>query len=289
MYHFITKCKPDIIIGTHPFCVNMISSLKKHKFIDIPFISIITDFKAHYAYMSSYVDAYITASEYTKENMDQHIVSQSKIFPYGIPIKEEFFLKDDEFLKNNRDDYFNILLMGGSMGVSGINDVLKELMHNTNKLRITVICGNNRELKEALEKDYDSYSSKKVSGDSNKKVHVFGFTKAIASLMELSDIVISKPGGLTTSEALVKRLPMIFPFAIPGQETENAEFLSSMGCAIYEPNLNKLNGIIDDIILNPKKLEDMKSNIERLSKYYSIEEIVSLSEELIKTYKNKTS
>ncbi len=276
--NYIYQCKPDIIIGTHPLSVNVIASLKKQKIIDVPFISIVTDFKAHYAYISPYVDAYITASEYTKEKMSEGIIPKDKIYPYGIPIKEEFFSKEDAFLRNERDDYFNILLMGGSMGLNNIYYVLEELMKNTNKLRITVVCGNNTQLKEKLEEYYKNIPD-------YKKIHILGFTKAVASLMELSDVIISKPGGLTSSESLVKNLPMIIPFAIPGQETENAEFLASLGCAIYEPDLSKLNNVLNNLIDNPQKLEDMKNNIKNVVKYYSLEEIVTLSNKLINEYK----
>lgn len=276
--NYIYQCKPDIIIGTHPLSVNVIASLKKQNMIDIPFISIVTDFKAHYAYISPYVDAYITASEYTKEKMSEGIIPKDKIYPYGIPIKEEFFSKEDAFLRMERDDYFNILLMGGSMGLNNIYYVLEELMKNTNKLRITVVCGNNTQLKEKLEEYYRAIPD-------YKKIHILGFTKAVASLMELSDVIISKPGGLTSSESLVKNLPMIIPFAIPGQETENAEFLASLGCAIYEPDLKNLNNVLNELIDNPQKLEDMKNNTKNVIKYYSLEEIVILSSKLINEYK----
>ncbi|WP_040210606.1 MGDG synthase family glycosyltransferase [Clostridium polynesiense] len=282
VYYYITQCSPDIIIGTHPLSVNIISSLKKHKLIDIPFISIVTDFKAHSTYISPYVDAYITASEYTKKKMSEGIIPENRIFPYGIPIKQEFFSKADAFLSMERDEYFNILLMGGSMGLNNIFYVLERLMKNKHKLRITVVCGNNSELKSNLEEAF-------MNPPLDKKIHIFGFTTAVASLMELSDIIISKPGGLTASEALVKNLPMIIPFAIPGQETENAEFLSSIGCAVYEPDLNNINNILNSLIENPDKLLEMKNNIRRISKHYSINEIVSLSERLINSYERKTS
>ena len=90
IYSFIKNFKPSAIIGTHPFSVNIIASLKKNREINIPFISIVTDFKAHYAYLSPYVDAYITACEDTKETMDSLIVPHTRIYPYGIPIREEF-------------------------------------------------------------------------------------------------------------------------------------------------------------------------------------------------------
>lgn len=304
IYNFIKSFKPSVIIGTHPFSVNIIASLKKHRNINIPFISIVTDFKAHYAYLSPYVDAYITACEYTKDSIDSQIVPHTRVYPYGIPIKEEFFTKTnlkEEIIKSSPDnDFFNILLMGGSMGVNNITYVLTELLKNNHKLRISVVCGNNHELKRSLESRYEQYNYhreinhegsrfseltfKKSLDNDTKKIHLFGFTNSIPSLMELSDIIISKPGGLTIAEVLIKRLPMIFPFTIPGQEKENAEFLEERGCAIYEPDITKLNEIINTIIENPDTLNTMKDNIEKLSKFYSVKEIVILTEYLISTY-----
>ena len=190
--------------------------------------------------------------------------------------------------------------MGGSMGVNNITHVLTELLKNNHKLRIAVVCGNNLELKQSLESRYDQdnyhrgtnyegsrfseLTFKKSLNNDTKKIHLFGFTNSIPSLMELSDIIISKPGGLTIAEALIKKLPMIFPFTIPGQETENAEFLEERGCAIYEPDITKLNGIIDNIIDNPIILHNMKDHIENLSKSYSVTEIVDLTKNLISSY-----
>ncbi|WP_426348887.1 MGDG synthase family glycosyltransferase [Alloiococcus sp. CFN-8] len=289
IYSFIKSFKPSAIIGTHPFSVNIIASLKKNKDINLPFISIVTDFKAHYAYLSPYVDAYITACEDTKDTIDNEIVPHTRVYPLGIPIKEEFFTKTNlkrELLESTpAEDFFNILLMGGSMGVNNITHVLTELLKNTHRLRITVVCGNNRVLKKSLENRYEEYKKSITTAQITKKVHVFGFTNIIPSLMELSDVIISKPGGLTISEALIKKLPMIFPFTIPGQEAENAEFLAERGCAIYEPNITKLNEIIDTIINNPAILNTMKDNIEDLSKFHSTNGIVNLTEALISSYK----
>ena len=98
--------------------------------------------------------------------------------------------------------------------------------------------------------------------------------------MEYSDLIISKPGGLTVTEAINKHLPMLIPFAIPGQETQNVEFLTSNGYAINIDNLLEINLIIDNLISNPKELEKMKFNLSKLSSLYSKENIVALANSL---------
>lgn len=271
---YIKQIKPDIIIGTHPLAINMLGRLKKNKHIDIPVISIVTDFKAHYSYISNFVDSYVTASEYTKEHMISRGITSDKIYTYGIPIKQDFYSINEDIAATKSDDYFNILLMSGSMGLSNIYYVLQELMKNKNKLRITVVCGKNEALKNKL---IDRYSIPTES----KKLHIMGFTNDISTLMDYCDVVISKPGGLTSTESMAKNIPMVIPFAIPGQEIQNTEFLVNHNCATYVKNLNEINEIIDEFIKNPQILTDMKNSISKISKNFSLEQIVQLSNNLI--------
>ncbi|WP_066895810.1 glycosyltransferase [Clostridium nigeriense] len=269
----INETKPNIILVTHPFAVNIMGSLKR-KGLKIPVIVIVTDFKAHSTYIDKNIDAYITASENTKEDLSLRGIDSRRIFSYGIPVKDEFFENKLNLENTKNDDYFNILLMSGSMGLKNISYVLKELLNNSNKLRITVVCGKNEKLKENLLKEYDHNIK-------NKKLHILGFCKDIDYLMEYSDIIISKPGGLTVTEAITKNLPLLIPFAIPGQETQNVEFLTKNGYALYIDNLLELNLIVDKLISNPKELEKMKLNLANLSSLYSKKEIVKLADKLV--------
>lgn len=268
--------KPDIIIGTHAFTTNILNILRK-KDCDIPFISIVTDFKAHYTYANPLVDAYITASEFTKNSLITKGIVPNKIYPVGIPVRSNFFERDSDIhiIKNYDKDYFSLLLMSGSMGLSNISFVLDELLKNKNKLRITVVCGNNTNLKDKL------LQKSLINTFKSKKLHILGFSDDIASLMQYSDIIISKPGGLTVSEAIVMNLPIIIPFVIPGQEMENTEFLTSEGCAFQLNDIKDINNIIDKIIEDPFILEDMRKQLKLLSSSYSTNKILDTSNFLI--------
>ncbi|MDP4176886.1 MAG: glycosyltransferase [Bacillota bacterium] len=276
VYKLINQCNPDIIIGTHPFSVAVTTKLKETRKINIPFISVVTDFKVHYAYIDKNVDAYITASEYTKESIMERKIPKNKVFSYGIPIRKDFLLNYNN-IEIKDSNYFTMLIMGGSMGLSAISRVIKKLLENENDIRIIVVCGNNKTLKRSLEKKYI-----KNAEYQNIKLEILGFTKDIPHLMEISDVLISKPGGLTTSEAIVKRLPLIIPFAIPGQEQENAEFLVKSGTAIKINKIKQVNEVINTLITTPSILQQMRFNMDKISKNYSIENIVTLSEQLIK-------
>lgn len=270
---YIDKEKPDIIIGTHPFTVDIITYLKSRG-LNIPFISVITDFKAHYTYINNLVDSYITASESTKDYLVSQGIKESIIFPIGIPIKSNFYNKNEEVSAIKDDGYFNLLLMSGSMGLNNISYVLDELLKNENKLRITVVCGNNEVLKNSL-------LAKTKHNYPNKKLHILGFSNDISSLMDYCDVLISKPGGLTSTEAIVKNIPLIIPFAIPGQELDNTEFLISNNYAYSLKKYKEINDIVNMLIAHPDKLITIKNNLKELSSSYSKSKIVDICNELI--------
>lgn len=269
----IHEIKPDIIIATHSLSVNIISDLKKHG-LKTPYISIVTDFKAHYTYVSPYVDAYITGSDYTKQSLVDRNVDPNKIHTIGIPINKKFYTEVTNAYDLKDSEYFNLLLMSGSLGLNTISIVLKELLKNPNKLRITVVCGKNYRLKDTLIEYCNSNTF------NNKKLHILGFTNDISYLMDYCDVIISKPGGLTVTESIIKNIPLVIPFAIPGQESENIDFLTSEGYAICVKDLSKINNTINDLIENPDKLSEMKLRLKTLSNTYSLTKIVEVAEKL---------
>lgn len=270
----IDEINPDIIIATHALSTRIVSELKKKNRLKTPYVLIVTDFKAHYTYISEYVDAYITGSEYTKQSLINRNISPDKIYPIGIPINKKFYneLTNASDLKDKT--YFNLLLMSGSLGLDQISAVLKELLKNPNRLRITVVCGKNIKLKNTLLQ----YCNENIF--SNKKLHILGFTKDISYLMDYCDVIISKPGGLTVTESIVKNIPLIIPFAIPGQEKENTDFLISKKYSILLNDLNDLNTTINELIKNPDELLKIKNNLKSLSDTYSLEKIVDIAESI---------
>lgn len=274
IYRIIREINPDLIVGTHPFIVNIISNLKQRKRLYVPFISVVTDFKAHCTYFNKYVDAYITGSRYTNLGMINKGIPEEKLYCYGIPIRQEFLLNENNY-DNIRNDEFTVLLMGGSMGIKAIEKVLKGLVNCKNRLKIIVVCGNNKSLMNRIKSEYKD----------NKDILVYGFTDDIPKLMGNSDILISKPGGLTVSEAIAKRLPILIPYMLPGQEEDNAEFLSDSGIAMVIKDIDKIDKVVDNLVDKPEILENMMMKMEGIACHYSVDNIVKLGERLIKKYK----
>ncbi|WP_430885041.1 MGDG synthase family glycosyltransferase [Fusibacter sp. JL216-2] len=271
----LEEVKPDIVIATHPFAVGLIDHLKRKNKADFRFMQVVTDFKAHYSYISSNVDAYITGSEYTKKTLIERNVPEDRIYPYGIPVNKEFQEHSDpRYIRPGLNKRFHVLVMGGSMGSKDIYKVVERLVVDSENYYLDVVCGRNKILFDTLTKKYNHAI---CAG----KITIHGFTRKIPEMMDEADVIVTKPGGLTTTEALSKKLPMIIPFAIPGQEQENTDFLVKEGVAIRVDEIESLPDRLEYLRKNPRLYNRMVSNMKRISDKYSIDKIVDLSETLI--------
>lgn len=256
----IATHKPQLIIGTHPFPLMAVARLKEVGVIDIPIIAVLTDYTTHASWVKPGVDAYVVGAEDMRYLIAEEGADLSRIYPYGIPVSPEF-TKPKDLDRVRMDlklrDCFTILLMGGSFGAGNLKDFLCELAELKGNYQIIVVAGRNVALKEKLdatvrEKGYE------------EKVRVLGFTRQVSELMSLSDVLISKPGGLTTTEALLKQIPLVIPFYIPGQEEENVDFLLNHGLAVKTSRKLTLRVVVQGLMDNPDRLKDIR---ERMKKY----------------------
>jgi len=268
--HLIDEHKPDLLVTTHPLLVNVVSSLKTKGKTDLPFIAVVTDYIAHPFYVNRFVDAYIVGSKYTRETLISKEISEDKIFTSGIPVSKEFRQR----IPVNRESVFSILLMGGSMGMPSIKKCLKQLLLNRHHLKIVVVCGYNDKLKNELERKYSTVAD-------NKDLVIYGYTNEIPMLMDKSDLLITKPGGLTVTEAINKNIPMVIPFLLPGQEEENADILVRAGVAAMVSDISELNRVIDDLYENPAQLENMRQKAREISRELTPDCIIQIADRLL--------
>ena len=212
--------------------------------------------------------------------MRQYLISknipENKIFATGIPISSRF-LKDynkkeilDEFeLQENKK---TILFFGGGefgLGKTKTVQIFEDLVKNFDDIQVIAIAGKNEKMKlhfESIVKNLNKENS----------VKILEYTNKVPELMAISDLVISKPGGLTTSESLASNLPMIIINPIPGQEEENAEFLEENGTGIWIRKHDSAYEIFKDLFSSPEKLENMKNNTKNLAKKHSTEDICKI-------------
>lgn len=289
--------KPDLIIGTHPFPMIALSTLKRnsisyannesntfteslHKYYENlnipPLVTVLTDYTTHSAYIQNEIDYYIAGHEYVKELLIEDGIDSDKIKPYGIPVEKSFLSHRDRAVVlselNLDPNKFTVLLMGGSFGAGSIKDTLSELISIDRDFQIIVVAGRNKSLKDKLDKTIA------LNQDNiDKKICVLGFTDKMNDLLASVDILVSKPGGLTTTESLLKEVPMIVPYFIPGQEEENLDFLSNCGASLRTSKKYTLGIILKVLIDNPDRIDMAKQNIRSIKKLNASQDIAKLA------------
>ena len=270
--------QPDIIISTHPFGSQMCSYLKRKGKITAKIATILTDFAPHDQWLvgSDFTDYFFVANTKMQNYLISKNISESKVFVTGIPISSRFLQKYDKQQILSEFDLQNtiktILFFGGGefgLGKAKTFEIFEDLVKNFNDIQIVAIAGKNEKMKLKFEK---------IVQENNKQdyVKILEYTNKVPELMSISDLVVSKPGGLTTSESLASNLPMIIINPIPGQEEENAEFLEEKGVGIWIRKNDSAYDIFKNLFSNPEKLENMKKNTELLSKKHSTEDICKI-------------
>ena len=203
-------------------------------------------------------------------------IDKNKVFATGIPLSDRFLQKYDkkEILKQLEfeDNKKIVLFFGGGefgLGKTKTVQIFKSFIEDFNDLQIIAIAGKNLKMKENFEKIVDEFNKQ-------SQVRVLEYTNKVPEFMSISDIVVTKPGGLTTTESLASNLPMIIINPIPGQEEENAEFLESKGIAKWIKKDDNPKEILENIINNQEKLDSMKKNTSLLANKYSTHDICSI-------------
>lgn len=276
----IKEQKPDIILSTHPFATEMVSHLKKKGIVNVPLICLMTDYGPHRAWIADHVDAYIVSTQDMIPEMNEMGVPTEKIYPFGIPVGDVFYNEGDKpaLLKKfgMDEDIPTILIMAGSFGVTNIRKIYKKLITLPADFQIIVITGKNQKL-------YEAFTS--VISQSPKKTKLVYFTDEVENYMHASDLIITKPGGLTVSEALACNIPLAVFDAIPGQEEDNANFLLSHDMAVKLEKGIDPGATILSLLEDSKRLERMRSSCKSFDKSESGKNIFSLINELCE--KNK--
>lgn len=260
--YFEEEFYPDVVISTHIFSAQFINLMIEKNLIHVISVGIITDFTIHPHWCRlSNMDYFVTASELLTYQAIKKGIRKEQILPFGIPISEKFNIQID---KNTAKqtlgldmDKKTILFMSGSMGYGNIEKVVKKIDHIEDDFQLLVVCGNNKRNKKVLEKGIYKF---------HHKIHIFGFVDNIDIMMSACDLIITKPGGLTTCEVLAKNLPMIMINPIPGQEERNVEFLTNNGCAVFATKTFPIDEAFYQLYCIDEKYENMKHNISLIRK-----------------------
>ena len=274
----LKEYNPDIVISTHPFGSQMVSYLKRKALIECSLSTIITDFAPHEQWLvgKEQVDYFFVSHEKMREKIINSNIPENKVFSTGIPLSNKFLMHYNKVsvmksfgLNPNKPV---ILFFGGGefgLGREQTIKIFKSFIQHINNNQIVAIAGKNEKLKEA-------FSSIVHNSQVEDVVKVLPYTNQVPELMSISDLVVTKPGGLTTTESLVSGLPIIAINPIPGQEEENAKFLENAGVAIWLKKHNDYDEIVKNLLSDRDKLHKMKVNTKLLAKKNSTRDICNI-------------
>lgn len=277
----IKSFNPNLIVSTHPFSSNMCSYLKKQNKIDCNLATIITDYALHNQWInySDYTDLFFVAHEKMRTELIEKGVNRNKVFATGIPISPRFSMlynKESIFKELNLlSNTPTILLFGGGeygLGKNITENVFDALISNFSQFQVITIAGKNEKMKEHFESIVKKHNKE-------NSVKVLSFTNKVPELMSICEFVVSKPGGLTTSECLANSLPMFIISPLPGQEEDNARFIESNKAGFWLKKDDNIKDSMEKFILD---LDNMKNACLLLGRKNSTNEICNI---LIKTLK----
>lgn len=217
MRHLMRAVRPDALVFTHPFPMVAAAGLKGKGELDIPMVSVVTDFDVHGLWITDRMDAYCVPTPREAAVLMRRHIPAERIHVTGIPIMARFYDTDRPAREEG-----TVLIMGGGLGFGAVKDALRRLAHVREIRRFIVVTGHNVTL-------YDDIADMRT--EIPVPVELYGYTDNIPALMARASLLITKPGALTCTEAMTMQLPLLLVDAIPGQEEANAEYLTRIGQA----------------------------------------------------------
>lgn len=280
LLRLLREKKPDLIISTHPFGSQMCSYLKRKGKITSKIATILTDFAPHDQWLvgSDYTDYFFVAHNKMKEYLISKNIPENKIFATGIPISNKFLetFNTSKILSSLgfKENLKTVLFFAGGkfgLGKSRTLEIFNTLVNDFNNIQVIAISGKNKKM-------YEEFNQIVKIANKTDFIKVFEFVNNVPELMAVSDVVITKPGGLTTTESLVSGLPMIIINPIPGQEEENAQFLEHSNVGIWLKKQMNITETISNFLSDNKKLKQMKENTKKISNRNSTKDICTILE-----------
>jgi len=260
----IEEYRPDIAVCTHFLPAEIITYLKDRQRLHCPLALVVTDFDIHAMWLCRGCQRYFVALEETKVHLERLGIDPGTVTVSGIPVDPVFAETVDK--ETTREELgldrgrTTILLSAGGFGVGPMENLISSLGELRHEAQVVAICGRNDELRARLEQ------RARDAGNGPVQLKPLGYTREMDRYMAASDLLVGKPGGLTTSEALARGLVMVIVNPIPGQEERNADHLLEQGCAIRCNNLPVLGWKIDRLLDDGARLAAMRENVRRLAK-----------------------
>ena len=243
MLNYINEFQPAVIVCTHATPAGLVAWLKKKGSITVPTVAIITDFVVHRLWVYPEIDYYFVAHTAMSDYLCQYGIAADSIAITGIPVSNSFSQpssKEELMAKLKLSpDRKNIMIMGGGAGVLPIDKILNICNQIDRPLQLIAIAGKNQSLYRELVQ---------LAATTKHPVKVLGFIDNVHEFMSVADLLISKPGGMSSAEALAKTVPLIIFRPIPGQEEANTQFLLESHVALRADSLSELQAILTRLL-----------------------------------------
>lgn len=258
------------VICTHASPTGAVCQLKKQGILTVPIIAVVTDFIVHRLWIYDEVDIYTVAHEKVGSELIDAGIAPAKIRVTGIPIASKFSSVVDKIKVRQRleltDGIPTVLIMGGGTGALPMDKMVEEFRRCTVSVQLLVVTGSNEPLFKRLNRMAKNFPTR-----------VFGFVDNIHELMAVSDLLITKPGGLSAAEALVMGTPLILFRPIPGQEEGNAQFLIDEGVACRIDNMEDIPDTVSKLLQDREQLVKMRNKARALAKPQAAQTVAEIT------------
>jgi processive 1,2-diacylglycerol beta-glucosyltransferase len=266
LLEYIKENEYDTIICTHLFPAEALTALIRSKKLPATTVFVMTDYTCIPFMEETQLDYYIVPHEHLIEECVKKGLLRDKLFPYGIPLRQMFYssqLKENARMECKRlfGDRINenekwLLVMSGSMGFGNLKDLVNQIIGECGmNVELFLVCGNNVKLLKTLTKEFGDHDN----------IAILGFTDRISILMDACDVLFTKPGGLSSTEAAAKNIPIIHTAPIPGCETKNAEFFHYHGMSYstsdIKEQVRRALRLCNDIPYRNKMIASQKMNV----------------------------
>lgn len=272
----IKAYNPHLVIANEIGALEIAALGKREGWFHAPLLAVQTDFQTEPPWVQAEVDAYCVGSEEARTQLVSWGTSANRILVCGIPVDPVFACPVDKRelrralgLDAERPA---VLVMGGGMGPAPLDAIAASLESCTSSLQVVVVAGRDRVLKRALDE-----LRRKLALD----LRVFGWTDTIPELMAAADLLITKPGGLTTAEALSAGLPMIVTHPIPGPEERHVRYLTQQGVAVEAKTVAEIPQLVARMLGNPENLAEMSRRQKDMSRPDAAHAVVQVGQALL--------
>lgn len=248
----LLRQNPDVVVSTHFFPAEVAAYLKCRRRLNARLITVLTDLLPHSVWISPCVDTYVVGSPVTRQALLERGIPDGRIQVIGIPIDPKFSKPLDRNEAGQRLDLqagrFTILICSGGFGTGPVSKFVTALHRIQTPLQLLVVTGKNSALLRRLESIQEKIPH---------ALKLYGFVDNMEELMTVSDLMVTKPGGLSCAEAMAKGLPLLLISPIPGQEARNARILVEQGIAVLARNPREFPDLLEQLRNNPSRLQEI--------------------------------